>query len=108
MTQPNIADATVGAFADAYRTSLAAHTPSDPPDQTTTAIRAGLAAAAPHIAAAALRSVSEQIASRARQLRDEFRFVPVSIDYINGMEDADSWVERAIAHHELSAETTAR
>lgn len=55
-----------------------------------------------------LRAVSDQISHRVRELRDQFRSGAVSIDYINGMEDADLIVERAIAHHEMAVEETNR
>ncbi len=58
--------------------------------------------------AVALRGVSEQVSNRVRELRDEYRSGPVSIDYINGMEDADVWIERAIAQHERAATEVAR
>lgn len=66
------------------------------------------AVAKPLVAAHVLRSVSGQIANRVNELRDEYRSGPVSIDYINGMEDADTCIERAIAHHELTAQEATR
>ncbi len=53
--------------------------------------------------ALALRGVSEQITNRVRELRDSHRSGVIGIEYINGMEDADAWIERAIAQHELAA-----
>lgn len=67
-----------------------------------------LKAAEALVAARVLRNVSEQIIHRVGELRENFRSGAVGIEYINGMEDADSWIERAIAHHELSAEEANR
>lgn len=64
-------------------------------------VLAVLRAAAPLIAAQVLRDIGGQIVARTDELRRNYRTGNTSIEYINGMEDAATWIDRAITATEV-------
>ncbi len=91
-------DQVLAAFKDALPPVCAGNLPPD--DE----LRAILARVVAH----ALRGVSDQITHRVGELRDNHCTGTVGIEYINGMEDADTFVEQAIAGYEMTAFATRR